>query len=350
MVATSIFLGPAVDEDCSAEGAQKSEQCIAIAPGLNIPWAVGGERYERDGALVNFPGEWPDFHVPSLRIWDARVAWLDLEPSDDGWNFDRLDRIVDKAQEQGVEEIVMVLSGTPQWASTEIRPTDAFWLGPGSASPPRNLSDWKQFVSEVSARYQGRIQAYDLWNEPDDEAFWNGTPQQWAQMMEVGAQAIRVNDPQAQVVVGAFAGTRQGGSLGAIAMMNELKSLDVSFDVWSLHWYPESRKFKGATPRVSLGRELGALKEAIDAASRRIIGVSKPMWVTEVNVRGGSSLNRIQQARAVFDLQAVMLNQGLPKFWWYAWTDLGPGELLPIHTGTPAELAIKATAQSTTKV
>ena len=127
VVATSIFLGSAVDENCSAEGAQKSEECVANAPGLNIPWAIGGERYERDGALVNFPGEWPDFHVPSLRIWDARVAWLDLEPSDDGWNFDRLDRIVDKAQEQGVEEIVMVLSGTPQWASTEIRPTDAFW-------------------------------------------------------------------------------------------------------------------------------------------------------------------------------------------------------------------------------
>jgi hypothetical protein len=75
--------------------------------GVHIPWAIGGDRIERDGTGINHPGEWPDFEVDAIRLWDTRTAWLNPE-----------------------------LWGTPVWAAQTLSGSDAAWLGPGSASPP----------------------------------------------------------------------------------------------------------------------------------------------------------------------------------------------------------------------
>ena len=47
--------------------------------GVHIPWAIGGDRIERDGTRINHPGEWPDFEVDAIRLWDTRTAWLNPE-------------------------------------------------------------------------------------------------------------------------------------------------------------------------------------------------------------------------------------------------------------------------------
>jgi len=149
---------------------------------------VGGPRIEPDGRLVQFPGDWPEQRVDGLRLWDTRTAWLNLEPVDDGWEFAHLDALVAKAEGRGVTRITLVLAGTPRWAATRVSDADAPWLGPGSAAPPRDIAQWQEFTAKVAERYRGRIDAYEVWNEPLSAEFFNGTPEEWA-LSGIGAAA-----------------------------------------------------------------------------------------------------------------------------------------------------------------
>ena len=164
---------------------------------------MGGERIRRDGTTGNDPGEWPAFPVQATRLWDARTTWLHLEPADDQWAWTTLDAHLAKAEREGVDDVTLVLASTPRWAATRVTPDDAPWLGPGSASPPRDIEQWREYVGTVAQRYAGRIDAYEIGNEPNLATFWNGTPAQYAELVTVAAREIRQADPDATIAVNA---------------------------------------------------------------------------------------------------------------------------------------------------
>ena len=47
-------------------------------------------------------------------------------------------------------------------------PDRPFWAG----NPPQNAGDFADFVAAVASRYKGRIQAYQIWNEPNLAREW----------------------------------------------------------------------------------------------------------------------------------------------------------------------------------
>jgi hypothetical protein len=63
--------------------------------------------------------------------------------------------------------------------------------------------------------------------------------------------------------------------------------------------------------------------------------------MTEINVTRGASLARKEQAHAVDALTAQMEAAGFARAYWYSWTDLGAPGLIPLHTGTPADGAVR---------
>jgi hypothetical protein len=88
MAGCSVTLGaPASARDAIPHAANQGRLTI----GLHVPWAVGGPRIERTGRLNDFPGEWPDIPFASVRLWDTRTAWLNVEPAQDQWDFEMLD-------------------------------------------------------------------------------------------------------------------------------------------------------------------------------------------------------------------------------------------------------------------
>ncbi len=223
---------------------------------LTIPWAIGGLRIERDGSRRVFPGDWPTVPVASMRIWDARTAWLNIEPAQNQWDFTRLDAFVDKAEAHGVKSILLTLGGTPKWAAEQLKATDAAWLGPGSASPPKKWADWAEFVGKVAQRYQGRIQGYEIWNEPNSITYWSGTNAQWAKLVSIASQQISKADPKAKIAIGGFA-TSPAKTLASIApMLTALgqSAPPVKPTALSFHWYPT---------RVQLLAGVGSIAKSI---------------------------------------------------------------------------------------
>ncbi len=133
------------------------------------------------------------------------VSWQDIEGAGKGqYDWTNLDRIVEQAQQHGLKLIVRVSQD----------PDRPFWAG----SPPGNAGDFATFLAAVASRYVGRIQAYQVWNEPNLAREWGNKrpdPAGYARMLKMSYTAIKKIDPNALVVTAGMAPT---GTDSEIAM------------------------------------------------------------------------------------------------------------------------------------
>lgn len=327
-LAAATLAGPtpsALAHDVVASGA-----CELGGLAMTVPWVVGGPRIEPDGTLRNFPGDWPDLPVERLRLWDTRTAWLDLEPADDAWNFERLDAILATAASRGVWQVTLVLAGTPRWAASRGAEAGAAWLGPGSASPPRDLDQWRQFVRTIAVRYAGRIAAYEIWNEPTSRTFFTGTPVQWAAMVAVAAEEIRMTDPGARVLASGFSATTRADVRRLQPWLAALADARPRLDGLSIHWYPRS---------WAQVRGLAGVTSEVRASATRL-GLPADIWVSEANARVDQRFPGGAQGQVVRAMIEQARRARVQELAWYAWLDL-PTSLMPIHRGSPVVNALR---------
>jgi polysaccharide biosynthesis protein PslG len=111
------------------------------------------------------------------------------------WNWAVVDRGVNAARARGLN-VLATLAYTPAWA----RPG-----GTDDKTPPTNPADYASFARAAAARYgpQG-VQAYEIWNEPNNSDFWKPAPDvaAYTTMLRTAYAAIKGVDPQATVITG----------------------------------------------------------------------------------------------------------------------------------------------------
>lgn len=128
-------------------------------------------------------------------------AWNDMEPLEGVWTFVAADRIVADAERYGLQ-LVVRLSDAPAWAHPSVvgtagadyvdAPPDAAYIGA-----------WANYCSTVATRYQGRIDAYQVWNEPNLTREWGNRPPnaiEFTELLRVCSEAIRAADPAAILI------------------------------------------------------------------------------------------------------------------------------------------------------
>lgn len=290
-------------------------------------------------------GVWPSVPVGAIRLWDNETTWSAIEKSQNQFDWTKLDGAVNTAKANGVNDILMVLAGTPAWATDDPASGGAAGVLPGAAGMPKDLADWDDWVTQVVTRYKGRITAYQPWNEANLTTFSTGTPKEMAQLTKRAYDIIKRIDPAATVVAPST-GTRLGGPFKKFypAYLAELKALNWPVDVWSAHTYPASL----GTP-VDRGL-LAKLYLSILAAAG---APDKPIWDTENNfgLAGPGAQNPDQDivderaanwtARTYLDA----LRLGFSRVYWYAWGPENDLVGIQMYTGTPAAKAY-ATLQS----
>lgn len=84
---------------------------------------------------------------------------------------------------------------------------------------PTDLNEWGNHIEDIAAAGLGRVEAYEVCNEPNVERFWGGQPpdpRQYVQMLQVAYQRIKAVDPDAIVISAGLApvGRIQGDCLG----------------------------------------------------------------------------------------------------------------------------------------
>jgi hypothetical protein len=132
-------------------------------------------------------------------------AWREIEGQGKGkYDWTVADRIVEQVGSFGPKLIVR-LDSEPTWASGVTYPNDRTMM-----SPPRDYQDFADFAYAVARRYQGRVAAYQIWNEPNLAREWGGkapSPADYTRLLKLSYQAIKRADPSAIVISAGMAPT-----------------------------------------------------------------------------------------------------------------------------------------------
>ncbi|MDQ8701052.1 helix-turn-helix domain-containing protein [Streptomyces sp. LHD-70] len=157
-------------------------------------------------------GQTPDFRVGGLRLWDGETRWGQVEPERGEFEWSVLERLVEGAERADLP-VLFTFGGTPGWAAPD-SPRTLYTDGTRTA-PPDDLADWDRFVTAVVTRYQGRIAAYELWDNVGASSHYSGDMRTLAEMVRRAARIIERIDPRAAVACPSFGGLweREGQEL-----------------------------------------------------------------------------------------------------------------------------------------
>ena len=277
--------------------------------------------------------------VTHIRLWDVGCTWKDIHTAPDSYNWARLDMLMDKYKGK---HITYVIAATPQWAAKDPNaPHAAPWLGAGSNSLPGNLDQsWKPFVANLSQRYKGRINAYEIWNEPQLPDFmypWDSKNRNLlAQMTKDAIRIIKGNDPAALCgSASVLPRDSSGGMKKARKYLQALKDKDkknwCGINFVACHIYPEPNK--GAKRFKAMLQDVRDEMDDMNCPTKKI-------WITETTY--GLLADPIQSADKCQQLVKDTYTYAGGKFvYWYAFArpDLNAGFV--IDHGTPTWEAIK---------
>jgi len=271
-------------------------------PSGPIPRELFGMHFHHLGSTT----PWPEVPVAEWRLWDAYVAWPNLEPARGRWRFEVLDKYVALAEEHHVG-LLLPLGLSPGWASA--RPQEKSTYQPGAAAEPRSIDDWRTYVATVVRRYKGRIPAYEIWNEPNLKQFWSGSVDEMITLTREASQIIHELDPQAILVSPSATQDRGVAWLGEFL----LKGGGAFVDVIGFHFYVAPQPPEATVALVSNVRQTMSQTD----------NANKPIWNTEAGWFMPKPFPG--QLAAAFVLREFIVNwaAGVQRLYWYAWDNHG---------------------------
>lgn len=230
-------------------------------------------------------------HLQALDVgWvKVQVSWKLHQPAPDRLDdflFAELDALVETAVAHDIA-ILLGVAKAPEWS----RPTTEF------DGPPTDYAHYRTFMELLARRYQGRVAAYELWNEANLQREWYGSPlsaADFVRLIQAGAEGVRAADPAAILISGAPATTGINDGLIAIDDRLYLRQMFAAgladvVDAIGVHPYgwanpPDSRAGDGTSPAPSHNNHPSfffADTLADYQAIRDEFGATQPLWVTE---------------------------------------------------------------------
>lgn len=216
-------------------------------------------------------------HAAGARVLRIAFGWDSMEPSPGHYDWRFWDEYVRMAVEDYGLQLIPYICYTPKWAASD--QGDNYWR-----SPPRNPADFGRFVDAIVRHYRGRIHSWELWNEPDNPAYWLGTPHQFAALVRAGSAAVRRADPGARVVLGGIA-----GELDFLSKLLVDEHLGPAVDVINIHSYYETWH---PSPIEQLPQYVNAAASLIHDT-----GGHQPLWMAET---GYSSVGPRAEVSSVY--------------------------------------------------
>ena len=270
-------------------------------------------------ALRGMP--WPAVGFGGIRLWDTRTNWNRLNPSRGVYDWAPLDAWLDLAEKHGVD-VLYAFGGTPVWASS--KPNAACEYQAGACYPPADMQDWENFVYAIATHAAGRIEHWELWNEPNLSQFWSGGTLAMANMAQRAYRIIKSVDPTAIVLTP----SPSAGATGVSSWLDQYFAAGggAYADIVAFHGYPSHDR--NAAPEY-INEMVNAINRVTSAHGQS----PKPVWDTE------SSWGRINRLPDI-DLQAAYVarsyilhwSQGIERFYWYNWNNPLWGTLWDTYT------------------
>jgi hypothetical protein len=223
-------------------------------------------------------------------------------------------------------------------------------------SSPEERARWERFAAQLAMRYGPNgtfwsehegvvpyqpIRAWEIWNEPNLEAFGDVKPKAFRVTLRLARRGLRGVDPEARIVLGGL--SFAGEAMRYLEDVVSTKSARCLFDAVAIHPY-------GATPKEAFGliertverlRDLGLQgKHAKQDVSVWITevgwAIAGPTWPLCVEQQGGKCVKKAAFTVPDAETQAAYMAELAERIderraaWrigptiWYAYADLPP--------------------------
>jgi hypothetical protein len=204
-------------------------------------------------------------------VWiRTTVRWSGVEREEGVWDFDRWDTYVEKAKAAG-KKIIFILGFDNGWLYRDHK-------------EHRDLSDreipyFLKYVEQMVTRYRGRVDAFEIWNEPN-LFFWYGSDKHFYALSGAAAKRIKELDPDVTVLAGSTFRSDRNFLRG----MFEAGAFE---DTDGISFHPYSSDALHTVKQVDKLRKIVAE-----------FNYDKPIWITEVGYATGGiyfSFNKLNR-------------------------------------------------------
>lgn len=253
-------------------------------PYLSYPWNYETAQDVNDElALMSAMG------VTNVRI---QIPWSLVQPDNPNqYDWSRIDAVVAAAAKRKIG-VLAILSDTPGWAGDP----------PTSGEPDPGA--FAAFVGKVARRYDGKIAAYEVWNEPNQTTFLDpNDPVAYTALLKAAYGAIKQVDPTLLVVGGVVAAAvTQPGSLHPVEFVQGMYEAGAAgfFDALSFHpyAYPLGSLFSAGQgwPNSSFS-QLAVLRQLMVENGDQ----DKTIWATEFGAPTAGGITAQTQAEVIAD-------------------------------------------------
>jgi hypothetical protein len=335
---------------------------------------------ENGTAASNFP----TVSFGLQRFWDSPpLQWPSINTASGVFDFTSLDSVLAQAYTNGVMLSMYTLARTPPWATSA--PADASCNyatatsggGDGECDAPSDLNSdgsganaiWKAWITNIATHVNDptylqthtHIGYWEIWNEPDTQAFWGGSIAQLARLTEdanciiTGRGVIHENgdgsatpctataiDPTAKIVMAAAHAKGVALTYGQnelycsasptgyrLPCPNPPNAIATAIDIVNFHMKPGNETGNTCpsptlcTPESAMQMYISNVKGILQPAE-----LAKPLWNGEGSYSKSGFINAYTDTdmKASFMPRYFLINWslGVSALHWYTWESMTP--------------------------
>lgn len=224
-----------------------------------------------------------------------RYTWADIQPNAKTYNYTDMDRRVEIFSDDGIK-ITMPYAGTPSWTNVN------------------NLFDVYNFQKNAAAHFDGKIQAWETWNE-QDSTFLEVGADVYAAYCKAAALGVKDSGADAKVSFGGLCIRLDDDFYADLMLKNDVSSFSDFYNLHAHSAYSGNRVEKLDVPYVQKNREWKAQ-----------YAKNQPFWMTEAGIAmnlGGNAAptmdQLMSQARYAVVSTAQSLASGVSKHFYFVW-------------------------------
>lgn len=226
-----------------------------------------------------------------------RLLWAGTEPERGRFQWGWYDKTADAQKAVGIT-VYQVFHDSPEWATSAPPNTRS-----RHSYPPKDPNDVYLYFREAARHFRGRVQFWEIWNEPDI-FFFAGRPEEYAAVLKAAYLGCKDGNPDCEVLFGSLA--MQAGTWVERVFENGVSDY---FDLFNMHYYGN---VDGVLDRIR------ANKAFLERFKCR-----KPIWLTEMGVTanmgqdGTFTESERHQAAYLVKSYAHALSQGIDRFFFF---------------------------------
>jgi hypothetical protein len=184
--------------------------------------SYGGPPVKGAANPIGLKWDWPNLerYLPFVKDLAGGATfyvfeWCRVEPRPGQHDWSTVDEVVRSSQRLGYGMLLKIRVGSC-WITGGRRGDERGDKRTTASAMPEDLGAYQAFVRTVVERYRPMgVREYGIENEVNARNFWAGTPQEYEQLLRLGAQAVHAADPQAQIHDSGIASPIYGTAIAA---------------------------------------------------------------------------------------------------------------------------------------